>query len=120
MTTTMTKTTPPGFDAAAMQAHAGDAARLLKALANEWRLQVLCLLAEGERSVGEINTLLDLSQSALSQHLAVLREEGLVQTRREAQVIHYSLKPGPAAEVMQTLHGIYCRPTPPLRRRKVP
>ncbi|TQM10332.1 ArsR family transcriptional regulator [Pseudoxanthomonas sp. 3HH-4] len=100
----------PAFDVAAMQAHAGDAAQLLKALANEKRLQILCLLASGERSVGEINALLDLSQSALSQHLAVLREEGLVQTRREAQNVIYTLTPGPAAEVMQTLHGIYCAP----------
>lgn len=100
--------TRQGFDVTAMRAHAGDAAQLLKALANENRLQVLCLLAEGERSVGEINALLDLSQSALSQHLAVLREEGLVQTRREAQTIFYSVAPGPAAAVMHTLHGIYC------------
>lgn len=98
----------PEFDLDAMQAHAGEAARLLKALANERRLQVLCLLAGGERSVGEINDLLDLSQSALSQHLAVLREEGLVQTRRDAQLVYYSLAPGPAAAVMETLHGIYC------------
>lgn len=102
--------TAPAFDLAAMQAHAGDAAQLLKALANERRLQILCLLAGGERSVGEINDLLDLSQSALSQHLAVLREENLVRTRREAQTIHYSLMPGPAAAVMETLHGIYCAP----------
>lgn len=98
----------PGFDLDDMQAHAGEAAKLLKALANERRLQVLCLLAGGERSVGEINELLDLSQSALSQHLAVLREEGLVQTRRDAQLVYYSLAPGPAAAVMETLHGIYC------------
>lgn len=106
------------FDMEAMRAHAGDAARLLKALANEKRLQVLCLLAEGERSVGEINAMLDLSQSALSQHLAVLREEGLVQTRREAQVIYYSLMPGPAAQVMQTLQGIYCSPAPARAKKK--
>ena len=97
-------------DLAAMQAHAGEAAKLLKALANERRLQVLCVLAGGERSVGEVNQMLGLSQSALSQHLAVLREEGLVDTRREAQTIHYSLVPGPAAEVMATLYGIYCGP----------
>ena len=112
--TMATKKTRIPFDPSAMQAHAGDAARLLKALANENRLQVLCLLAGGECSVGEINELLDLSQSALSQHLAVLREENLVQTRREAQTIHYSLTPGPAAAVMETLHGIYCGP--PARR----
>ena len=98
------------FDIAAMQAHAGDAAQLLKALANEKRLQILCLLTAGERSVGDINALLDLSQSALSQHLAVLRAEGLVQTRREAQTIYYALAPGPAEAVMHTLHGIYCAP----------
>ena len=98
------------FDMEAMRAHAGDAARLLKALANEKRLLILCMLAEGERSVGELNTALDLSQSALSQHLAVLREEGLVDTRREAQTIYYSVTPGPALEVIRTLHGIYCAP----------
>ena len=98
------------FDLEAMHAHAGDAAQLLKALANERRLQVLCLLTAGERSVGEMQGLLDLGQSALSQHLAVLREEGLVLTRRDAQTIHYSLAPGPAAAVMHTLHGIYCAP----------
>ncbi|MEZ5533616.1 MAG: metalloregulator ArsR/SmtB family transcription factor [Steroidobacteraceae bacterium] len=97
-------------DLAAMQAHAGDAVQLLKALASEPRLKVLCLLVDGERSVGEINDLLELSQSALSQHLAVLREEGLVQTRREAQTIHYSLIPGPAAVMIEALHGIYCKP----------
>ncbi len=98
-----------------MRAHADDAARLLKALANDKRLLILCLLADGERSVGELNALLDLSQSALSQHLAVLRAEGLVETRREAQAIHYSLVPGPAFEVIRTLHGIYCAPG---KRRK--
>ncbi len=99
-----------------MRTHADDAARLLKALANDKRLLILCLLAEGERSVGELNAGLDLSQSALSQHLAVLRAEGLVETRREAQVIRYSLVPGPALEVIRTLHGIYC--APPARRRR--
>lgn len=102
----------PVFDLDAMQAHAGDAERLLKALANERRLQILCLLARGELSVGEINEMLDLSQSALSQHLAVLREEGLVHTRREAQTIHYAIVPGPAAAVMETLHRIFCGPDP--------
>ncbi|MBE2291265.1 MAG: winged helix-turn-helix transcriptional regulator [Xanthomonadales bacterium] len=100
-----------------MHAHAGDAAQLLKALANERRLQVLCLLAAGERSVGEMQSLLDLGQSALSQHLAVLREEGLVATRRDAQTIYYSLAPGPAAAVMHTLHGIYCAPAGPAGAR---
>lgn len=98
----------PGFNLADMLRHAGEASKLLKALANERRLQVLCLLATGERSVGEMNALLELSQPALSQHLAVLREEGVVDTRREAQTIYYSLAPGPARTVMETLHGIFC------------
>ena len=100
------------FDIAAMQAHAGEAAKLLKALANEKRLQILCLLTAGERSVGDINALLDLSQSALSQHLAVLREENLVNTRRDGQTIHYSLMDGPALRILQVLHDTYCAPHP--------
>lgn len=100
--------TTPVIDAEAMRAHASDAARLLKALANEKRLMVLCLLVEGERSVGELNAELDLSQSALSQHLAVLRSDGLVVTRREAQTIYYALAKGPAEQIIETLHAIYC------------
>ncbi len=110
--------TPPAFDLDAMHAHAGEATRLLKALANEKRLQVLCLLAGGERSVGEMQGLLDLGQSALSQHLAVLRDEDLVRTRREAQTIFYALAPGPAEAVIRTLHGIYCAPRLTGRRKK--
>ena len=91
-----------------MRSHAGDAARLLKALANEQRLMILCLLAEGECSVGELNAQLELSQSALSQHLAVLREDGLVSTRREAQTINYGLVDGPAKRIVETLHSHYC------------
>ncbi|MBX3726840.1 MAG: helix-turn-helix transcriptional regulator [Xanthomonadales bacterium] len=95
-------------DPEAMRAHAADAARLLKALANDRRLMILCLLVGGELSVGEINARVDLSQSALSQHLAVLREEQLVRTRREAQTIYYSLADGPVHALIETLHGIYC------------
>ncbi len=98
----------PVIDPEAMRAHAGAAVRLLKALGNEKRLMLLCVLVDGERSVGELNAHLDLSQSALSQHLAVLREEGLVQTRREAQSIYYSLADGPAQRIINTLHSIYC------------
>jgi DNA-binding transcriptional ArsR family regulator len=101
-----------------MRAHADDAAQLLKALANDKRLLILCLLARNEHSVGELNSLLDLSQSALSQHLAVLREEGMVNTRREAQTIYYSLAPGPAFEVIQTLYGIYCAPRQSRKKSK--
>ena len=102
-----------------MQAHAGEAAQLLKALANERRLQVLCLLASGERSVGEINELLELSQSALSQHLAVLRDEHLVRTRREAQTIFYSLVSHEALLVLDQLQRIYSvEPTNSVRLAK--
>jgi len=96
-------------DAEAMRAHAGDAARLLRTLANDQRLLVLCMLVESELSVSQINERLDLSQSALSQHLARLREEGLVNTRRDAQTIYYSLAEGPAQALIGTLHTIYCR-----------
>jgi ArsR family transcriptional regulator, virulence genes transcriptional regulator len=106
---------PAPFDAEAMRMHAGDASRLLKALANEQRLLILCLLAGGERAVGELNAELELSQSALSQHLAVLREQGMVRTRREAQSILYSLAPGPSQTVIEALHGIYCGAARPRR-----
>ncbi|WP_254460606.1 ArsR/SmtB family transcription factor [Xanthomonas sacchari] len=98
-------------------AHAGDAARLLKRLGNEKRLQLLCLLAEREQSVGELNACVDLSQSALSQHLALLREDGLVQTRRDGQTIYYSLVPGPVQRILEVLHGIYCSAAPPAATR---
>ncbi|MCB1625096.1 MAG: helix-turn-helix transcriptional regulator [Pseudomonadales bacterium] len=99
-----------------MLPHAEAAAALLRALANEQRLMVLCHLADGETSVGALNNKVPLSQSALSQHLAVLRESGIVSTRREAQVVYYSLAPGPAAQVIATLHGIYCSPQGSRRR----
>ena len=102
----------PNIDPEAMRANAGRASDLLKALANDKRLMILCLLVEGERAVGDLNARLDLSQSALSQHLAVLRSEGLVATRREAQSILYSLVPGPAQRILQTLHDVSCGERP--------
>ncbi len=101
-------TLSPSLDPEAMREHASSAARLLRALANDKRLMLLCLLAEGERSVSELNAQVDLSQSALSQHLAILREDGLVTTRREAQTIFYALADGPAYRLIQLLHDIYC------------
>ena len=100
--------TAPNLDLEQMRASAGAAARLLKAMANENRLLVLCHLLEGERSVGELNAELDLSQSALSQHLAVLREDGLVATRRESQTIFYRVASEAVSSVLAALHGIYC------------
>lgn len=91
-----------------MAQHAEQAAALLKALAHPARLLVLCQLVEGERSVSELQPITELSMSALSQHLAVLREMELVHTRREAQTIFYSLADGPAAGVLSALHAAYC------------
>ena len=99
-----------GFPAEAepMREHAADAAALMKALGNESRLMILCLLAEGERSVGDLNDTVKISQSALSQQLARLRRQALVQTRRESQTIYYSLSDGPAERVIHLLHDLYC------------
>jgi DNA-binding transcriptional ArsR family regulator len=91
-----------------MREHAPDAAGLMKALGNESRLMILCTLAESERSVGELNAMIPLSQSALSQQLARLRQHGLVRTRRESQTIFYSLADGPADRIIHLLHDIYC------------
>ncbi len=96
------------LDPEAMRDHAGEATRLLKALSNDKRLMILCLLVEREKSVGELNARLDLSQSALSQHLALLREEGLVHARREAQNMLYSVADGPVRKLLKTLYRIYC------------
>ena len=96
------------LDLDAMRRHAGEAADLLKALANPQRLRLLCLLIDGELSVGELNRRVNLSQSALSQHLSRLRVQGLVTTRREAQMILYSLIDGPARDVIGILHDTYC------------
>jgi len=93
-----------------MRKHACEAAGLMKALSNENRLIVLCALAEGELSVGQLHERVDLSQSALSQHLAVLRREKLVSTRREAQTIYYSLSSTTAAKLIEFLYGTYCTP----------
>ena len=101
---------PPAMDIDAMRENADQAAALLKVLANGQRLRILCLLLGGERSVSDMHASMTLSQSALSQHLARLRQDGLVTTRREAQTIYYALAPGPAPKVIEALHGIYCAP----------
>lgn len=93
---------------AEIQAHAQQAASLLKALANENRLMILCTLVEGELSVGELNTRIPLSQSSLSQHLASLREAGLVTTRKEAQTVYYQLHGNEAQKIIAALQSIYC------------
>ena len=108
---------PDATRIAEMHAHAGDAAQLLKALGNEQRLLILCNLLAEPLSVGELNERVDLSQSALSQHLALLRDAGLVDTRREAQTIFYSLSPGPVTQLMAVLQDIYCGTRPARGRR---
>jgi DNA-binding transcriptional ArsR family regulator len=87
---------------------AAHAVELLKAMANEWRLMILCQLAEGEKTVSELQEVLGLSQSALSQHLAVLRRERIVSARKHAQSVSYSLAGTDAPKVMQTLHEVFC------------
>ncbi len=103
--------TAENIDSRAMKRVAGDAVEMLKELANENRLMIMCALAEGEQSVGALNERFDLSQSALSQHLARLRSRGLVSTRREGQTIFYSLPDTQALEVIRLLHELYC-PSP--------
>lgn len=96
------------FSQDAMQAQSENASKLLKALANPQRLRILCLLIEQEMTVGQINEQVDLSQSALSQHLAILREKDLVTTRRQAQTVFYRVAEGPVTSIIQTLHDLYC------------
>jgi ArsR family transcriptional regulator, virulence genes transcriptional regulator len=91
-----------------LQSRALRASGLLKAMANPVRLVLLCQLAEGEKSVGELERVVDVSQSALSQHLALLRERGLVQGRREGQAIFYSLCGTEAPALLAALYEVYC------------
>jgi DNA-binding transcriptional ArsR family regulator len=98
---------PEAIDALA--ARAGEAAALLKALSNEHRLLVLChLISEGELTVGQLFDRLSLSQSALSQHLGVLRDQGLVSFRREAQTLFYSVSDPRAGQVLELLRDLFC------------
>jgi len=83
------------------------AVNLLKALSNEKRLLIVCALYKGEKSVGELEEIVDLSQSALSQHLARLRRDKVVLTRRVAQTIYYSLDDHATDKVLQCLYGLY-------------
>lgn len=96
-------------DLEALAAQAAAAARMLKLLGNEHRLLILCfLVAHKEMKVGELVSAVGLSQSALSQHLAILRADGLVTFRREAQTLHYRIFDLRAARVLKLLKDIYC------------
>lgn len=98
------------FDLNMFEESAGRAASLLRLLGNEKRLMLLCQLADGELSVREIQSRVGLSQSALSQHLALLREEGIVATRRESQTIYYRIVDQAAMRVIETLAELFCPP----------
>lgn len=96
------------FDRAMFEESAGRAADLLRVLGNEKRLMVLCQLADGELTVGTLQARIGLSQSALSQHLARLRRDEIVATRRESQTIHYRIADPAALRVIQTLAELFC------------
>jgi ArsR family transcriptional regulator, virulence genes transcriptional regulator len=93
-----------------LELHAGQAAEMLRSMSNKWRLIVLCNLVKGEKSVGQLQEIIGLSQSALSQHLAVLRRKRLVAVRRLAQTIYYRISGREVAAVLTTLYGLYCAP----------
>ena len=103
---------------AGIRDHVTDAAALLKAMANDQRLLVLCSLLDGALSVGAINTRVSLSQSALSQHLGVLREARLVTTSRQSQTIYYALAKGPTLQIMEILYATFCDPSSSKGRAK--
>jgi ArsR family transcriptional regulator, virulence genes transcriptional regulator len=105
------------FSLADFEASAGNAAGLLRTLGNEKRLMILCQLGEGELQAGALQDPLGLSQSALSQHLAVLREAGVVATRRDGQAIWYRIADPAAVQVIATLAAIFC-PDKPIRRKR--
>lgn len=99
-------TTFEAMELDAFQRNAAEAARLLKSLSNEHRLMLLCQLSEGERQVSQLQT--SLSQSALSQHLARLREDGLVAARRDGTAAFYRISDPAALSVIAVLARIYC------------
>ncbi|WP_325684817.1 ArsR/SmtB family transcription factor [Rhodopila sp.] len=101
------------IDPKQMAAAAEEASELLKSLANRHRLLILCQLTQGERSVGDLAAFLDLRDSTVSQHLALLRREGLVRARRNGQTIWYSVASDPARRILETLFDIFCKPNVP-------
>lgn len=99
----------PAMQVEDMRQNAGAATNLLKTLAHEDRLMLLCQLCEREMCVSELEQVLDIRQPSLSQQLGVLRREGLVETRRDGKRIFYRVSPGPALLILQQLHAIYCQ-----------
>lgn len=103
------KERPTLDEMAAMLRNARKASDLLKSIAHENRLLILCILADGEKAVGELEILLKLRQPSVSQQLARLRADGLVTTRRDGKTIYYSLASNEAAQVVDLLYDLYCR-----------
>lgn len=99
-----------------LTASAAEASGFLRTIANEKRLLVLCQLAEGERSVGDLAALVGLSQSALSQHLTRLRDDALVATRRDGQTIYYRLADRRVTALIELLYREFCKPGPKGKR----
>ncbi len=95
-----------------MAAAADQASDLLRSLGNRHRLLILCQLTEGERSVGDLAGFLKLRDSTVSQHLSLLRRDGLVRARRDGQTIWYSIASSSARRVLETLFEIFCKPVP--------
>jgi len=108
----------PVMNLGELQSRAERATRMLKAMSNPVRLMVLCQLAEGEKSVGELERVVDISQSALSQHLALLRRRRMVQCRRAGQAIHYSLAGPEAPALLAALYEVFCSRARPARARR--
>lgn len=108
----ITSQAPPSEALEQLRASAGRACALLKAMANEDRLLLLCQLAEAgaERNVGELQAQAGIVQPTLSQQLGVLRDEGLVETRREGKFVYYRLASAEVLTVMQALHAAFCGP----------
>src|SRR5262245_6091596 len=109
------------IDSRTMRAAAAEAGELLKALSNPHRLLILCQLIDGKRSVGELADFLGIRDSTVSQHLALLRKDGLVAAQRDGQTIWYSISSAPARELLETLYRVYCAPgcPPKLGRKRV-
>lgn len=104
------KASPGRIDAKSLEARAGEVAQVLGALANDRRLLILCKLVEdGEATVGSLAERVGLSQSALSQHLARMREEGIVAARRESQTMWYRISDSRVESLLATLHRLYCQ-----------
>ena len=107
----MPDTSSPAIDAADLHDHAGQAATLLKALAHQGRLLILCHLVTGEKSVTELERILGQRQASVSQQLARLRTDGLVRARREGKSIYYAIADAKAQSLVTALYDLFCAET---------